>query len=115
MPRIPRVGLLAGAMLVLGGSGTGARGQMAPGAGGKGSSVSETVSFIAAFLPSHARVRRDSFDDVDWGGGDYYVKGVAGAAARECVVDIDTRGSGSDYRIEVDFRHSLTFTRHGAP
>jgi hypothetical protein len=76
---------------------------------------SAAVGFIAGFLPGHARVRRDTFDDANWGGGDYYVKGIAKARGQDCAVDLYTRGDGADYRVRIDFRDSLLLDQQHAP
>lgn len=75
----------------------------------------ETIGFVASSLQSHTRVRRDSFDDVDWTGGDSYMKGIAKAQSHECTVDLYTRGSGTDYRFEIDFRDSLRLEQQHGP
>ena len=76
---------------------------------------SAAVPAVAGFLPSHARVRRDNFDDANWGGGDYYVKEIAQARGQGCAVDLYTRGDGADYRVRIDFRDSLLLDQQHAP
>jgi hypothetical protein len=76
---------------------------------------SAAVGFIGGFLPGHARVRRDTFDDANWGGGDYYRKDIAKAQGQDCAVDLYTRGDGADYRVRIDFRDSLLVDQQHAP
>jgi len=82
---------------------------------GQAPSPGGDVAFIADFAPSHARVRRDTFDEPNWSGGDSFMKGIAKAEAHECTVALYTRGAGQDFKIEVDFHHPLTLTRRSTP
>jgi len=93
--------------LLAGARGARAQEQVAPAAGDLG--------FIAEFLPSHARVRRDTFDDPNWSGGDSFMKGIAKAEAGDCAVALYTHGTGQDFKIQIDFRHQITVTRRSTP
>jgi hypothetical protein len=77
----------------------------------------QSLDAVTALQPlmSHSRVRRDSFDDANWGAGDYYVTAIGKAAASPCTLDIYTRGDGQDYRVQISFKDSLTLDEQHAP
>lgn len=79
--------------------------------------VVQSLDAITALQPlmSHSRVRRDSFDDANWGAGDYYVKSIGKATAGPCTLDIYTRGDGQDYRVQISFKDSLTLDQQHGP